>query len=123
MPPGTTAPAAVPEPVAGSAAGEPAGPPGAVPAPGSEDLLALRLQITGDCWVRATVDGTVLFEQILTTGDTRDIQPGRDVYLQVGNAGAVKWSINGQPAKELGKPGQTATARVNRATLARYIGP
>ncbi len=85
------------------------------------DEIALQLQVTGDCWTRVTVDGAVVLEQILKSGDTRDIKPGREVYLQVGNAGAMKWSINGQSARELGKRGQLAAARVTRATLAKYV--
>jgi cytoskeletal protein RodZ len=89
----------------------------AVPA----DQVALRLQITADCWVRATVDGTVVLEQTLAPGDTRELKPGREVYLQVGNAGAVRWWINGQPAKSLGQTGQTAAERINRTTLAGFL--
>lgn len=107
-PASSTANTVVPPPVAGTVAA---------------DQVALRLQIIGDCWVSVTVDGTLVFEQVLTAGDNRDIRPGRDVYLRVGNAGAVRWFINGQAAKELGKPGQTAAVRINRANLARYLGP
>jgi cytoskeleton protein RodZ len=91
--------------------------------PVGADQVAVRLEIIGDCWVHVTVDGTLMFEQILAAGDNRDIKPGRDVYLRVGNAGAVRWFINGMPAKELGKPGQTAAVRINRTSLPRYVGP
>jgi len=83
--------------------------------------VTLRVEATADCWTRVTVDGAVLFEQILKAGDTRDIKPGRDVYLQVGDASAVKWSINGQSAKAMGTPGQPAEVRVSRATAAKYL--
>ncbi len=104
----------------GSPAVNPAAPPPAT-VPVAPDQVAVRLQITGDCWVRATVDGTVMFEQIMTAGETRDINPGRDVYLQVGNAGAVQWTINGQQAQALGKAGEPAAVRINRTTLPRYV--
>jgi cytoskeletal protein RodZ len=94
--------------------------PAAAP-PANADQVALRLRVTAECWVRATVDGTVVLEQVLAAGESRDLAPGRDVYLQVGNAGAVQWSINGRPAKELGKSGQTVGARITRATLDRYL--
>ena len=83
--------------------------------------VALRLEALSDCWTRVTVDGTVLFEQILKAGEARDVKPGREVYIQVGNAGAMKWSINGQPAKALGKTGQLATARVTRASFSKFL--
>src|SRR5262249_4445890 len=92
----------------------------AEPPPGP-DQVALRLQTTDDCWVRVTVDGTLLFEQVLASGEIRDVKPGREVYVQVGNAGAVKWSINGKTAKDMGKAGQPATARVSRSTLSKFV--
>jgi hypothetical protein len=85
------------------------------------DQIVLHIEATGDCWVRVTVDNFVQVERTLKTGDTRDVKPGRDVYLQVGNAGALKWSINGTPAKDLGKSGETASARITKATLDQYI--
>lgn len=95
--------------------------PASAPPAAGENQIALRLQFTAECWVRATVDGTVVLEQILGAGDSRDIKPGREVYLQLGNAGAVRLWINGQPAKELGAVGQTFAERIDRATLGRYI--
>jgi cytoskeleton protein RodZ len=89
--------------------------------PVDANQVALHFQATAECWLRVSVDGVVLVEQVLAPGDVRDIKPGYEVYVQVGNAGAMKWSINGQPAKDLGKLGQPATARVSRATLATYL--
>jgi cytoskeleton protein RodZ len=109
------APAATPPPAVAETA------PTAAPPPVNADQVALRLHVTSECWVRATVDGTVVLEQVLAAGESRDLAPGRDVYLQVGNAGAVQWSINGRPAKPLGKSGQTVGARITRATLDRYL--
>jgi hypothetical protein len=68
-----------------------------------------------------TVDGAVQFEQVLRAGDERTVKPGRDVYMQVGNAGAVRWWINGQPGKDLGPPGQPINVPLTRATLAKYL--
>jgi cytoskeletal protein RodZ len=109
------APAATPPPAVAETA------PTAAPPPVNADQVALRLHVTSECWVRATVDGTVVLEHVLAAGESRDLTPGRDVYLQVGNAGAVEWSINGRPAKPLGKSGQTVGARITRATLDRYL--
>jgi cytoskeleton protein RodZ len=87
----------------------------------STGQIAVHLDAGGESWVRVTVDGTVAVEETLRAGDRRDFKPGRDVYLQVGNAGVVKWTINGQPARDLGKPGQPGTARLTSATLSKYL--
>ncbi len=107
-------------PEAGAAAAPDTPPPAAAAAP-ADGSFALHLTISGDCWVRATVDNVVRFEQILKAGDVQDLPAGHDIYLQVGNAGVVSWTINGQPAKPLGNPGEPSTARVTSATVARYL--
>src|SRR5262245_25109927 len=116
------------EPVAASAptaALVPAPPPGPAALPpdsvASRDQLVVHLEATRDCWVQATVDGTVQFEQVLRAGDRRDVKPGRDVYLQVADAGSIRWTINGKPARELGKAGQVATAHVTPATVTQFL--
>jgi cytoskeleton protein RodZ len=88
---------------------------------GSRDQFVLQLDATRDCWVRVTVDGTVQFEQVLHAGDRRDVKPGRDVYLQVANAGSIRWTINGKPARQLGKAGQAGTARVTPTTVMQFV--
>jgi hypothetical protein len=60
-------------------------------------------------------------ERTLQAGETRDTAAGREIYLQVGNAGAVKFSINGRPAKDLGRSGETGSARITRATMERFL--
>jgi hypothetical protein len=48
-------------------------------------------------------------------------QAGRDVYLQVADAGSIRWTINGKPARELGKAGQIGTARVSPTTVMQFV--
>jgi cytoskeleton protein RodZ len=110
-----SAPAALlptPAPTATSFAGSPVG---------SREQVVLQLDATRDCWVRVTVDGTVQFEQVLHAGDRRNVKPGRDVYLQVADAGSIRWTVNGKPARELGKAGQAGTARVTPTTVMQFL--
>jgi cytoskeleton protein RodZ len=88
---------------------------------GSREQVVLQLDATRDCWVRVTVDGTVQFEQVLHAGDRRNVKPGRDVYLQVADAGSIRWTVNGKPARELGKAGQAGTARVTPTTVTQFV--
>lgn len=108
-PPSAAAPVAAPTPT------EPATP------TVDPDAVRLHLEITSECWVRVTVDGNVQIDRVLEPGDTRDVPAGRDVYLQVGNAGGVKWTINGRAAKPLGLSGQIAAVRVSRVTMDEYV--
>jgi cytoskeletal protein RodZ len=90
----------------------------AAPAP---DQIVIRLETSADCWVRASTDGKVQFQATLHAGDSRDLNPAREILLQVGNTGAFKWTINGRTAKSLGPAGQTASIRINRDTLSKYV--
>lgn len=95
--------------------------PTAVTSAGQPDQIAVHLEITQNCWVRARVDGTIVFEQTLHAGDKRDLKANADVYLQVENGGAVTWTINGQPAKDLGPPGQSAYAHLTSSNLGKFL--
>ena len=106
-------------PATSSAAPPPASMP--PPATANSTQVVVRLEATADCWVRAAVDGTVVFERVLGAGESHEMAPGEDVTLQVGNAGVIRWSINGRPARGLGKVGQSASARITRATMTNYL--
>ena len=108
---GETAPASAPAAPANDA----------VKAAADGDTVRLHVQLIGESWVRISVDGVVQTERTLQAGDTRDTSAGREIYLQVGNAGAVKFSINGRPAKDLGRSGETGSARITRATMERFL--
>lgn len=95
--------------------------PVAVKAGDSGDAIRLHVQLTGESWVRITVDGNLQTERTLQAGDTRDTIAGREIYLQVGNAGVVKWTINGRVAKELGRMGETASALVTQANMKTFL--
>jgi cytoskeleton protein RodZ len=113
------APAIKPAPDPPAAA--PTGRPAATAGPTDNQQVLVHLEATADCWVRATVDGRVDFQQILHAGEKRDVKLGREVRLQVGNAGALKWGINGRTAKTLGATGQIANVHVTSETLGRYV--
>ena len=82
----------------------------------SRDRLAVTLSMTRDCWVSATVDGQKQFEEILKPGDERSFDVANELVLTVGDAGAVRMTINGVEARPLGKSGEVVTIRLNPAT-------
>jgi cytoskeletal protein RodZ len=110
----TTPPAApqVPAPVATSGAARPAG---------VDSGMALEIATTDDCWVKITVDGKVTVARLMHAGD-KERQEVRDkAVMQVGNAGAFAFSVNGHPAKPLGPAGTIRTAIITKDTLPRYL--
>jgi len=88
---------------------------------GASDPLVIDLTLTADCWVAATADGKSAGSELLRAGSTRRYQGAREVTLDVGNAGAITWTINGRPAKPLGRDGVHVHARISRDNAASLI--
>ncbi|MEX0836279.1 MAG: RodZ domain-containing protein [Nitriliruptor sp.] len=68
------------------------------PAEGIELFLALE----ADSWMRVTVDGTIVFEQVASEGETLPFSGEDEVTVRFGNAGGVRVELNGE---DLGTPG------------------
>lgn len=133
---------AIPESSAGSAAPQTGLPPEAAPAapaaatpqpppvvpPAKAAAVAppvkgmtLDLHPTGDCWIKLTVDGRAVLARVMLAGETDVREVRESVLIEVGNAGAFAFSIDGRPGKPLGLDGQVRTARITRDTLAQYV--
>jgi cytoskeleton protein RodZ len=84
-------------------------------------VMTLELHPTGSCWVKLTVDGRPVFARLMAAGE-KEIRSVRDeATIEVGDAGAFAFSIDGRRGKPLGQSGQVRTARITRQTLARYL--
>ncbi len=109
---------AAPPPAAAST-GSAVMPPSASPAP-TDNRLTVEFDVTADCWVQVSADGLVVLERLLKAGERQRFSADHEIGLDVGNAGAFTWSINGKPAKPLGKPGTHKQARITLSNLADY---
>ena len=76
------------------------------------DSLEMRLEILNvnpnakdQCWMQITVDGKVT-EPTMSEGQIQDIKAAQSVQLNLGNAGVVKVTVNGQELGTLGNQGQ-----------------
>ena len=112
--PGTasSAVAPTPAPVATSGAARPAG---------VDNALAFDIATTGDCWVKIIADGKVTVARLMHAGDKERQEVREKAVIQVGNAGAFTFSINGRPARPLGPAGSVRTAIITKDTLASYV--
>jgi len=88
-----------------TAAAEPA----AAPADGS---VRLEVAPTGTCWVSLTVDGNLVAARVMQPGERIARRVVREAIVQVGDAGAFAFSINGRPGRPLGEAGQVRTLTV-----------
>jgi len=83
----------------------------------------VRLEVapTGDCWVSLTVDGTLVLARVMRAGE-RVIRRVRDeAIVQIGDAGAFAFSLDGRPGRVLGGPGEVRTIRIAPDTVTSLV--
>jgi cytoskeleton protein RodZ len=101
---------AVPEPVApppAPAAQAVEAPPPLLEAPAAP--LVVTIDFTGDCWVEAAVDGRRRLSELHVQGESMQVDAEELVELTLGNPGAVRVEVNGEPyALPEYRPGQVA---------------
>ena len=89
--------------------------------PPAAQRMRLEIHPTGPCWIGLTVDGERVMARVMQAGEkeTRDVRDS--VVMDVGDAGAFAFSIDGRPGRPLGKAGQVTTARITRDTMASFL--
>jgi cytoskeletal protein RodZ len=122
-PPPQVTPAPGPDPAAPVSAasgaadsGRPSGPP-----PPAAGQVRLDIHPVGDCWVSLTADGKKVFARVVTAGEKQTVTIAREATVEVGDAGAFDYDVNGKPGKPLGIKGQVKTLKLTPATAAQYI--
>jgi cytoskeletal protein RodZ len=116
-PPATAQPAPAPVETAPPPA-DAGGPTGSAPIAGQ---LKLEVHPVSECWVSVTVDGRKLFARIMRGGERESYQVQREAIVEVGDAGAFAFSVNGRPGKSLGDKGQVKTLKLTPSTFAQYV--
>jgi cytoskeletal protein RodZ len=104
---------------------EPADPvPDRLPAAGVSgaisDVMAVEFDLVGDCWISMSIDGAAPVARLYREGEHQRIEVSSEVLLDVGNAGALRLTIDGRPARSLGGDGARVRTRItldNRATF------
>jgi hypothetical protein len=95
--------------------------PPAQPATAVEQPLTLELHPTAPCWISLTVDGVRVFARVMEPGEKAVRQVREAAVIEIGDAGAFAFSIDGRPGRSLGESGQVTTARITRETVAQYL--
>ena len=113
-----TAPALL-APLAGSVRTEPP----VTAEPMFQESLTIVLRPRRDCWVSLTIDGELVFEDLMHAGDRESYEAADEMRLIVGDAGAFGFTINQQDGRSLGGSGVTVTARITRQNFRSYLAP
>ena len=83
--------------------------------------IHLAIAAQAECWLMVKVDRDVVFERVLRAGEQLFYEAYASVTLSAGNAGGLSLTINGKPARPLGKPGQVVTTTITLASLATFL--
>jgi cytoskeletal protein RodZ len=84
--------------------------------------LSIEFSVTAECSVQVSADGQDVFFRFMRPGDLRkSVSAQRQLQVQVDNAGAFEWAINGRPAKALGAINERRNVTITPATIARFL--
>jgi len=83
--------------------------------------LAIDFSVTADCSVQVTADGQAVFSKVMRSGDKWKASAQRDLVVDVDNAGAFVWTINGRPAKSIGANGQRKRIEINPSNYTTFL--
>ena len=75
--------------------------------------LTVVLSMSRPCWVAATVDGQRTIYRVLQGGETTTLAGKNAIAIRLGDAGAVKWTINGRDPGTPGGNGAVRDIRIN----------
>ncbi len=102
-------------------AAEPAAP-AAAPASstgGASSGVSLLLEFDDDSWTRLEADGRPVFSGLIRGGESRHFEARERFRLTLGNAGAVRVTVDGRPLDRLGGAGQVVRDLVLPGSSAR----
>jgi cytoskeleton protein RodZ len=109
---------ATPEPLATALVSATSAPPAAAE---SQSALWIEVVTSASCWVQVTTDGAVVPSRVFAAGERQRFTAQREIVLQVGNAGVVSWTVNGKPARALGRVNEVRTVTISSATASEFF--
>jgi cytoskeleton protein RodZ len=80
--------------------------PVAAPAPAAGSGVTLLLEFEGDSWTRLEADGRTVLSGLVRGGESKRFEAREGFLLTLGNAGAVRVTVDGRPLDRLGGTGQ-----------------
>ncbi len=94
---------------------------GSLPSGAVGEYLSVKLAARAPCWVSATVDGHHSMQRLLQPGEQTELRVRDEVVLTAGDAGALELTINGMPARALGRSGQVVTVRIDPQNYRSFV--
>ncbi len=95
-------------------------PPAASAEPAGAEI-GIEIAPSADCWTKLTIDGDLVVSRIVAAGEREQHQFRESAILQVGDAAACTFTLDGRPAKSLGGAGQVREVRLTRENYRAFI--
>jgi len=83
--------------------------------------ISMEIAPTAACWVSVNADGEQVFSGLMNAGDKRTVTAKEQIAVNVGDAGAFAYRLNGRAGKPLGAPGEVASTRIRVANLQEFL--
>jgi cytoskeleton protein RodZ len=84
--------------------------------------LRIDLTTTGWCWVTVERDGERVVYELMAPGQNVVVEGHRQIALRLGDAGAVRLSVNDGPTRTLGRAGEVVELNVTADDLPASTG-
>ncbi|MFP4635453.1 MAG: helix-turn-helix domain-containing protein [Nitriliruptoraceae bacterium] len=75
------------------------------------DSVELVLAFEEDSWMRIEVDGTIVLEEVVSSGETLPFEGDQEIEVRIGNAGGVIAELNGEDLGSQGDRGEVVDVR------------
>jgi cytoskeleton protein RodZ len=79
--------------------------------------ITIQFHTTQKCWASVTSDGKRVFSRVLEPAEDPSFSADQHIAIVLGNAGGVRLTINGIPAKALGKPGEVVKVLIDGQSI------
>ena len=83
--------------------------------------VAVQLHAVASSWLQVWTDGKLALSRNVTSGEALTFQADKELTLQVGNAAALDWTVNGKPARVLGASGEVKKVTLTPETAAQFV--
>ena len=83
--------------------------------------VLLDIHPINDCWVSVTVDGGTAWTRVMRAGDREGFDVLNEATINVGDAAAFEYTLNGQAGRSLGESGEVVTFTVTPDNLTSYL--
>ena len=74
--------------------------------------IEMQAEFTGNCWTHVVADGVQVFSGVLRYGSQQNWQAKENLYVKIGNVGAVTLTLNGKKLEHIADTAPVAEATI-----------